>query len=441
MQNFKKMVCALAMSGVGIMALANPENAFSQTAVTVAIDPNGVTLENSFRPNEQLVVENGQVKSVPRGSAPPAVWIFELQSGGHYRIRNKADGTYLNLESEFPQSTNVPINYASAWWSLIPTGRGTYRIKNNFFDKFLNTESGKFEASLGQQVPSNYATSWWSFKPATPQTTASAPSAQPSQRAFPDDNPFTKRRPIDLKCGPIRTCWVLVRQLLVQKRTEISDDEVYALANTVTPPFAGTRYPKPWVEARERLNISFIEWFYSDEVTISTVVAMNQEKPHMKQWDICHKQQLSSPIQFQFYESDKNTASLDDDSGPDRDDLIGNVIIGNQLQQQDYAQVFEPEGGGKYTLVYELADSEANLKPCVPSLPRDPERNPEAVAGPKPAGGSGGSGGGSSRTSEVQYKCQEWATRGIGGGVPETTQVSIVYALTYGLCVANGGPL
>lgn len=447
MHKFSKAFCIMAMSGVGIMALAVPQPAASQTVKvgggqTVRIDPNGVVLDNNFRSGEQLIVENGVVKSVPKGSGTPAVWVFQIQSNGTYLIRNKADGTLLNLESGQPQSTNVPLNYATAWWNLVPAGNGTYRIKNVWFDKYLNTESGKFEASSQTVVPANYATSWWSFSPA-PQVAAAPPTPRPfpddtailrrpsmqagttaqevearqreaSNRARVNDDVETRTRPA--LCGPERICSVLIRGVVVLNRTERVDDHVYAKINVGYPPnWQSTRVPSTYYNEENKLSYP--------------VVPMNETKDGTKFWMICSVHSLATPVNFNLMESDKLSLHYMDNKGLSADDEIGSFTITNSLvEQTSYGKVLQPDGGGKYTVVYEIADSPSKFKPCMPSAAPDPYQQ---VADEFKAR--------ERKLAETAERCERWIDEKFPFK-PETSEQGVAVVLTYALCWIAGGP-
>jgi hypothetical protein len=376
----------------------------------------------------------------------------------------------------------IPDNYATAWWSFdpapasaiapsarppaAPTGVVVAQpTPRPFPDDTAILRRPSTTPSTSPAPPSDpYATrnrtsdNFPGTPPATPpnRPTVSQPSWQGSQGNTTTARPTTtgdsyatrnrtldeieKTRAAPAPCLPTRICWVQIRGVKVEKRTEISDDEVYGLVTSIIPRLTADRYPASGTEPREKLG-TWADIFYTDTRSVHSVVAMNEEKSHLKYWEICHKQMLVGPIAFHLTESDKTTYSDSDNSGPDKDDEIGSVTITSSLPQGVYSHEFQPEGGGKYAVLYELAESEAKLKPCAPSGPRDPQRNPEVVAGPQSAGQSSGGGGGTSVDNSLDYRCEEFADKSTGGGgAPSTTQVALAQWLVYGLCHANGGP-
>tara|TARA_R110002124_G_C8974716_1_gene515859 strand:- start:59 stop:964 length:906 start_codon:yes stop_codon:yes gene_type:complete len=95
--------------------------------------------------NTYLQHENGRLylSEVSEGTQE-AFWEFLTMESGHVRIRNVKDGTFLNIETEIPQSTSIEHHWWSPMWA-IQNVEGTNRIriqnrwKNN---RYLNTQNG-----------------------------------------------------------------------------------------------------------------------------------------------------------------------------------------------------------------------------------------------------------------------------------------------------------
>ncbi len=403
---------------------------------------------------------------------------------GSYRIAKHLEDFVLHTETgtlDGWAAGRLPDNYATTWWSLNPAPQSALAQPNQapaaptgvvatqpaqrpFPDDTAILRRPSTTPGTGATQPSDpYATrarTSDNFPGTPPATTPNrSPVSQPSWQG-PQGNTTTARptttgdtyatrnRALDEieksqsaspPCAPTRICWVQIRAVKVEKRTEISDDEVYASVVSILPKLTSYRYPASTTEPREKLGV-WADILYSDTRSVHSVVAMNEQKSHLKYFEICHKQMMLGPVTFYLTESDKTTYSDTDNSGPDKDDEIGSLTISNTLPQHVYMHEFRPDGGGKYSVLYEVAESEAKLKPCSPSGPRDPQRNPEVVAGPQPADQSSGGGGGSSGDNSLHHECEEFAAGTTGGGAPSTTEIALVQLLFYGICRANGGP-
>jgi hypothetical protein len=403
---FKTLRRAIAFSGISALALT----AISSPAQTSGGQYLGVMIENNFRPGQQIVVQNGTTQSIVRSRGQgPTLWDFEPLGGGRYRIKNRADGTYLHLEGELPQSTNVPVNYATSWWYLEPVSNGFFRIRNHYRGTYLHTERNRLEAGAAAQIPANYATSWWKLN-GDPRS---------AQNISPDrlDPTREAKDPNDV-CRSTATCYVQIVGLLAEKRTEFSNDEVFVYAVNSKEYW---RFPKVYTQrvnpdpAQYQPGLGERAPFDQDHYY---VMEMNENTPGLRSWNICHTTRLDRDLDIYVKESDKFDSKQTDNGGTDSDDPIGRLkLSNNSVFSGNFTQIMT-ESGGKYRLLYNIRDSEDKFPNCTPSARRDPDADIPSQA------------------RQPSY-CEKYAERLTG--VPKTAEMAVVYFGTVGACELNGG--
>lgn len=409
MDALRKLRLALALSAVSGMALP------AAPALSQAVDSqiSGVTIDNAFRSGQKIVVQSGKAQSVAQPGNQVAVWDFEPLGGGRYRIRNRADGTYLHLENAaVPQSTNVPANYATSWWFLESVSGGYYRIKNQYRNTYLNTESGQLGAGPPDKIPPEYATSWWKLSKVDRASQPAIEIVAPGLALSVPTKPISK-------CGNSIICFIQIVGLVAKQRTEISTDEVYV---TTAIGSNQNRFPQLDKKTQKPINTGGLYDLVQKEYDYITypVMEMDPDKEWARSWNICHIAPLREPMTIRVIESDKFGAKFEDNPSTNKDDLIGEAVFdNNNISVGNYSREMTGDGG-KYELVYSVSDRRDALPSCQPSNRRDPDLDQPA------------------NTKEASY-CEEQASSRLGGQDPSTSEMAIVLLLTIGICEASGG--
>ncbi len=125
-------VIAVHMSGV-----------YSQSIVGSNINEHGkyVQIRNIYSKFKSIYIDKGEIKYHKTGfNDQRSNWIIEKVNGTNYiKIKNRKEGTYLNVENGSLQCSEIQPGWHSAMWELEPiTGENSVRIKNRWKGTYLD---------------------------------------------------------------------------------------------------------------------------------------------------------------------------------------------------------------------------------------------------------------------------------------------------------------
>jgi hypothetical protein len=349
-------------------------------------------------------------------SLPYAQWLIEPVAGTPYHriAQSTRPDWYLHNENKTLMVGPIQPGWWSAQWQIDPVfgAKDQWRICNRWtFECLTHGEtSGVFlTKSLAGHAPSNWTIP--GFKVNQVAAAAPTPTTTPITRIGAGTPPKTTGTQTTRQCGPSLTCYIQITGLIVNKRSEISDDEIYV---KTTQNGTETRFPATF-DVFAGSTIPSIATPNPRDIykTVYPYMAMNESKPGHRAWSFCGFGRLDSNLVVRVLERDENAAVIKDNfSGGDDD--IGTVVFMNMLERTGPNVKQLTGDGSRYLLLYNVAASREELPACGPtSVIRDSDL--AIWKGPY-------------QPSE----CEDKIANSLG--VPDNTQVAIAFIASYSVC-------
>lgn len=351
---------------------------------------------------------------------PRARWAIEPVAGTiYYRIRQSSrPDWYLHNETKTLMVGPIQPGWWSAQWQIDPVFGTTdqWRICNRWtFECLTHGEtSGVFlTKSLAGHAPSNWTIPGFKGNQVAAAAPTPKPTTTPVTRIGTGTPPVAT--PAGEPCGPAVICYLQIMGLYVNKRSEISDDEIVV---TTTQGTDHKRYPaimRSYVGKSVQTLISpNVENVYQ---SLYPYMAMNETKKGYRTWNFCSYSKLDNYVMLRVIERDAQAAD-GADNWAGGDDEIGTLIFTNNAERTGSYTKRLTGDGSSYALVYHVAARREDLPACgATSTIRDPDL---AVFYNSPPENDG---------------CEGAIEDALG--TAETTQATIAFLITLSICEIN----